>query len=99
MYVFYIEYRPVSLGSGLGICSLQYKLVTICAGKAILQHSVIGRYWLVHTLSHMMETKFFSIEHLMVLFISSREVLVRDKMWGYRPKGHQLDVMKVKVQN
>ena len=67
--------------------------------KATLQHSVIGSYWLVHTLSHMMETKFFSIEHLMVLFISSREVLIRDKMWGYWSKGHWLDVIKVNVQN
>ena len=83
MYALYIEYRPVGFESRLGICSLHYKLVTICAGKAILQHSVIGSYWLVHTLSHMMETKFFSIENLMVLFISSREVLIRDKMWGY----------------
>ena len=83
MYALYIEYRPVSIEGGLGIYSIDYKLVTICAGKAILQHSIIGSYWLVHTLSHMMETKFFSIEHLMVLFISSREVLIRDKMWGY----------------
>ena len=82
MYALYIEYRPVSIECGLGICSIYYKLIKICAGKAILQHSVIGSYWLVHTLSHMMETKFFSIEHLMVLFISSREVLIRDKMWG-----------------
>ena len=47
---------------------------------AILQHSVIGRYQLVHKLSHMVETKVFSIEHLMVLFSSSREVLLRDEM-------------------
>lgn len=46
-----------------------------------------------------METKFFSIEHLMVLFISSREVLIRDNMWGYFLKGHQLDVIKVNAQN
>ena len=59
MYALYIEYRPVSIEGGSGIYSIDYKLVTICAGKAILQHSVIGSYWLVHTLSHMMETKFF----------------------------------------
>ena len=82
MYALYIEYRPVSIEGGLGIYSIYYKLVKICASKAILQHSVVSSYWLVHTLSHMMEAKFFSIKHLMVLFISSREVLIRDKMWG-----------------